>query len=164
MMKVCCSAVLTLGLVATCAAGDLIRLRVTPDGTGAYTVEGAVDLLALSKKERTERQVRAAETAERRAGMNVLEVVVDHAKMNKLKYLIALSAVAIDRAAENNGWLYYKWLDDDKASASGAQAGGSTATTITTTANGDGNTVIIIQNPSAPGADIDANIGNTNGN
>jgi len=138
---------LTLFLSVACAHGaDMFRFRVTPNADGSYSVEGSVDLFSLTKPAKTARQIKALETAERREGMTMLEVAADHVKFNWGKYLTAVAALAVDRIADNNDWLYYK-----SSSAQAAQLQAMPTVTVT----GDGNTVTVNNQPTVCDASED---------
>jgi len=145
----------SLSVSVATAQHEMLMFRVVQDVDGSYSVYGSLDLLSLGRKEQSARELRKAEIRERRQGMSAMEVVRDHVSINWGKYLSAIVAVAVDRMAYNNDWIYYKWTDDNtkKVESQGVEESDKPAV-VTTDVSGSGNTInqtVIIQQTGGAG-------------
>jgi hypothetical protein len=116
----------------------------------------SADLLAYTTKNgRTERQRKRDAIRERRRNMGTGEVIGDHLANNWGKYLgLVAGAVAVDRVADSQGWLWHKKSTTGKT-AQGDLIGDDTSTAIANQITGNGNVInqtIILQQGGQSGA------------
>jgi hypothetical protein len=133
-----------------------VSATILRDESGEIIGIMQVDLLAYSKPERTAREQAKAAREARRKNMSTTEKIGDHLKERWPWYVGAVaSAVVVDRAASENGWLWHKSSKSSGKQAGGNLIGDETATGIANSITGDGNSItqtIIIQQGGQSGA------------
>ena len=141
------------------SADDAFHVSAGPDGNGGVEVRAGVDVLSFTTAEgRRRREARRAETRERRANMTYPERIEDHFKHNWGKYAAGAAVIAVDRAAHNNGWLWYDWFGL-ASSSGGDNSGTQSGVNVNVDVSGDNNNVVI-QIPHGSGEGMTGSSGN----
>jgi len=110
MKKVMMMGGVCISLVCGNVFGGDDPVNVSLHQTGnEYAIEGSVDLLAFSKKERKARKLKKIEIQNETKNFTRSEKIKYHFMHNWEWYIGAIgSLVLIDRVSENNDWLWYK--------------------------------------------------------